>query len=399
MLERTALRKASDQVPAWAIRHVQRKGELGASDEQPTSSAVAAARTGKALSAVERTLRSSGQPLDAGVRGFMEQRFGHDFAQVRVHADADAAASATSIRARAYAVGTHIAFARGEYSPGSAKGRHLLAHELAHVIQQSSRSAPAHGDGANGLLQRTPECARAASCPPEFCSEYPSRAAAEAHRSANRARLISAVGRPVTDGGVGEVSALYGDFIDGGHGHRNLSDRLARFFTKSSTTAQTMRFLNRSLEEYFRANPPPRDASTTVDVQSAIPGAIAAIGRPGDANAMAFRNYTETPGLLAGGVGVGQAACPVGAIPSTIEDSRTASGTATALNSGGSVQISSSIEFTVMDTLDFCPGNCGGSDAQELTVPLSRYEATGISGDEPFTVTFPQPIGAYDSDG
>jgi hypothetical protein len=52
----------------------------------------------------------------------------------------------------------------------------------------------------------------------------------------------------------------------------------------------------------------------------------------------------------------------------------------------------------VIDTLDFCPGNCGGRLAQILTVPLSRWEASFISGDVPFTVRFPAPVltGAFD---
>jgi hypothetical protein len=136
-----------------------------------------------------------------------------------------------------------------------------------------------------------------------------------------------------------------------------------------------------------------------VNILEAIPSTIAALGTPGDPNVMAFRDYTETPGVLAGGVGVGQAACAVGAIPSGLEDSRTATGTATGTNSSGTILVSSSIEFTVTDTLDFCPGNCGGASAQDMTVPLSRYEATGISGDVPFTVTFSAPVGAFDSEG
>ncbi|HWK88915.1 MAG TPA: DUF4157 domain-containing protein [Longimicrobium sp.] len=85
---------------------------------------------------VHRVLRAPGRPLDAGVRAEMEPRFGHSFADVRVHADADAAESARSVGARAYAVGRSVVFAAGRYAPGSADGRRLIAHELAHVVQQ-----------------------------------------------------------------------------------------------------------------------------------------------------------------------------------------------------------------------------------------------------------------------
>ena len=87
---------------------------------------------------VAEVLRSAGQPLDAQARAFFEPRFGRDFSQVRIHADGRSAKSAQSIGARAYAVGRHIAFAEGQYAPGSDHGRHLLAHELTHTIQQSS---------------------------------------------------------------------------------------------------------------------------------------------------------------------------------------------------------------------------------------------------------------------
>ena len=70
----------------------------------------------------------------------MEAAFGHDFGLVRVHADDRAAQSATQVGALAYTFGHQIAFARGAYQPDSVTGRELLAHELAHVVQQSNVS-------------------------------------------------------------------------------------------------------------------------------------------------------------------------------------------------------------------------------------------------------------------
>lgn len=86
---------------------------------------------------VHRTLASPGRPLDAGTRDFMESRFGHDFSQVRVHTDSQAGESARAINAHAYTAGSDIAFAPGKYQPESQSGRQLLAHELAHTVQQS----------------------------------------------------------------------------------------------------------------------------------------------------------------------------------------------------------------------------------------------------------------------
>ena len=117
---------------------------------------------------------------------------------------------------------------------------------------------------------------------------------------------------------------------------------------------------------------------------------------------MIFTNPFEVPGLLAGGIGKNQRSCRVGAIPSDQDDARLAEGTATvAKNTDGTLSIiSRDITFTVLDTIDFCPGFCGGALAQQLTVPMSRWEATGISGDVPFSVRFPAHplIGAFDSE-
>ncbi len=89
-------------------------------------------------SIVQEALRSPGQPLDAGTRVFMEPRFGHDFSQVRIHANTKAAESAQSVNALAYTVGRDMVFGRGQYSPSTSAGRQLLGHELTHVMQQST---------------------------------------------------------------------------------------------------------------------------------------------------------------------------------------------------------------------------------------------------------------------
>jgi hypothetical protein len=83
-----------------------------------------------------RALRGGGTPLPAPLRGFMESRYGHDFGRVRVHTGSAAAVAARAIHARAYTLGHDIVFGAGQYAADSASGRHLIAHELAHVIQQ-----------------------------------------------------------------------------------------------------------------------------------------------------------------------------------------------------------------------------------------------------------------------
>jgi LysM repeat protein len=120
---------------------------------------------------VHEVLRSPGRPLDVATRAFMEPRFGHDFSQVRIHADAKAAESARAVNALAYTVGRDVVFGAARYEPGTEAGRRLLAHELAHVVQQgggqsdqarAQRGGAAQQGGALGgarptLLQRQHE--------------------------------------------------------------------------------------------------------------------------------------------------------------------------------------------------------------------------------------------------
>ena len=78
----------------------------------------------------------SGAPLDPAVRAEMETRFGESFADVRIHDDAQAHRSAEQLEAKAYTHGSDVAFSEGRYAPEAPEGKRLLAHELAHVVQQ-----------------------------------------------------------------------------------------------------------------------------------------------------------------------------------------------------------------------------------------------------------------------
>ncbi|MDR4513729.1 DUF4157 domain-containing protein [Nitrosomonas sp.] len=84
---------------------------------------------------------TNGHPLPNALRQFYESRMGWDFRDVRLHTDNKSIQSAEAINAKAYTLGNHITFNRGQYQPSSQQGRHLLAHELTHVVQQG-RAAP-----------------------------------------------------------------------------------------------------------------------------------------------------------------------------------------------------------------------------------------------------------------
>lgn len=94
---------------------------------------------GNAAPAIVNDVLSSGggAPLEHGTRSFMEDRFGQDFSNVRVHTNDHAADSAKAIDAKAYTSGSNIVFDTGQYNPSSQAGQTLIAHELAHVVQQS----------------------------------------------------------------------------------------------------------------------------------------------------------------------------------------------------------------------------------------------------------------------
>ncbi|HEY0265907.1 MAG TPA: DUF4157 domain-containing protein [Rhizomicrobium sp.] len=87
--------------------------------------------------AVDAALAQPGAVFSGGARRDMERRFGHDFSHVRVHTGSAAVTAAQALNARAFTYGHGIYFGEGQYNPGTAEGRHLIAHELAHVLQQS----------------------------------------------------------------------------------------------------------------------------------------------------------------------------------------------------------------------------------------------------------------------
>jgi peptidoglycan hydrolase-like protein with peptidoglycan-binding domain len=101
-------------------------------------------------------LAGGGLPLTSGVREFFEPRFGRDLGDVRLHTDPAAGELARSLGARAFTLGRSIVFGPGEYAPGSAAGRHLIAHELTHVLQQTHRAPGGAGPPALRRFEARP---------------------------------------------------------------------------------------------------------------------------------------------------------------------------------------------------------------------------------------------------
>jgi hypothetical protein len=103
--------------------------------------AVAAGQLDEELNRSIQRARGTGRPLDGATNAHMSQAFGADFGSVRVHTDAQAGALSRSLSAKAFTLGNDIFFNQDAYHPGNSGGRQLLAHELAHVVQQGGAAA------------------------------------------------------------------------------------------------------------------------------------------------------------------------------------------------------------------------------------------------------------------
>jgi peptidoglycan hydrolase-like protein with peptidoglycan-binding domain len=108
------------------------------------------------------SINGKGQPLSPQLQSFYGSRIGADFSEVKIHTGEEAAASAKDINAQAYTYGHHIVFNEGKYRPETSEGGHLLAHELAHVVQQgggmrrSNGGQRTNGQGKRAVVQRLP---------------------------------------------------------------------------------------------------------------------------------------------------------------------------------------------------------------------------------------------------
>jgi hypothetical protein len=112
--------------------------------QRPGSGILDGGRVHPDVSARIASSRGRGASLDPALHEQASSALGDSFGDVRLHTDALAGALAQSVQARAFTTGADIYFASGEYRPESVSGRELIAHELAHVVQQ--RGAPTSGE-------------------------------------------------------------------------------------------------------------------------------------------------------------------------------------------------------------------------------------------------------------
>jgi len=161
----------------------------------PPSRATTAALVSSRKQATETSV---GRPLAPSARSFFETRFGADFSAVRIHDDRSAAVSARALDANAFTVGNDISFAAGVYAPEAPAGRRILAHELAHVIQQRET-----GNGT--WIQRTPQVFGPATGAPSDWSTRVSSASTSSERVALVEEATGARVRNVTDSARNDV--------------------------------------------------------------------------------------------------------------------------------------------------------------------------------------------------
>ncbi|HEY2858182.1 MAG TPA: DUF4157 domain-containing protein [Terracidiphilus sp.] len=240
-------------------------------------------------------------------------------------------------------------------------------------------------------------CARNPDCPPIYCQPFTTQAAAIADRAANAPTVLSRIGQA-----NGRAVPLFNRFVWNPGPAGDISGEFGLDFERSLTTRAMTERIRSMLQDAFRSSPPtftPGNDFVDVDIFTVLDrNAVTAMLE----SEMIFNDPFTIPGLFAGGTGKTQESCKVGKnTEGAINDARSVVGTVNVIrNNDGTLLLTPNLTFTVVDTIDFCPGNCGGSLAQVLTVPLSRWEASFISGDVPFRVIFPGAalVGAYDSE-
>lgn len=364
------------------------------------------------LAATGAAREAAGTPLEPELKHALERRFDTGLDAVRLHAGRAAAAQAHALQADAYTVGTDVVLGAG-WRPDTPAGQHLLLHEIAHAVQAM------HGETRPGVAYRqytgmtssdadlaaereygdngapnAKACGRPSHCPPGFCDPYRSEDLAKYYRAKNGGLIMFGIARAVNS----RVVPLWREYLDGGSPPKNLTADFGTDFTNSPTTAKTTRLVRQELAKVLAASPPaiPLYGSTQVDLPTLLPTVAKAINDPVGADQMNFSVPRDVPGNLAGGIGTDQATCASGAQPSPFADQRLLGGQAKVWRvAPTSLLVQPDIRFTVKDTIDLCPGDCGTRLEQVATVPLSQFEATGISGDVPFTVEFAAPDNTF----
>jgi len=254
------------------------------------------------------------------------------------------------------------------------------------------------GDAGAGDDCGATRCGAPASCPPPFCCPFP-LGTARIIAANIQIPFLAAIGAKVTP----SVVPVWLTWFNGGAALSDFTPKFGSDFTNDPTTKDVSANLATALPgqldqgrlQALAAGSPGVDVSLLPALPPSHLATTSASLEAFGPNQMDFNTIGTAPGNLAGGIGKNEAACPVGAKPSTVDDARVLTdvrGTLTP-NPNGSVTVVPTFRYKVTDTVDLCPGNCGSDlgliNEQQATIPMSRLEASGVSGDVPFTVDFP----------
>ncbi|WP_363463301.1 DUF4157 domain-containing protein [Halogeometricum borinquense] len=132
-----AFRERQKERPAEVPKDIERRNAKSVQRSRGAHHEASKAGDANVPDSVRDVISSPGKQLDSSIQRVMEERMGDNLGDVRIHTGPQAAKACEDINARAFTVGNHIAFNRGEYDPNSAEGQHVLAHELVHVRQQT----------------------------------------------------------------------------------------------------------------------------------------------------------------------------------------------------------------------------------------------------------------------
>lgn len=355
-----AARPARDNLPAErTARSIQTKGSCGGGSPIPNR-----------LSARVFSSQGGGVALESRTRRFMEARFGNDLGGVRIHSGSEAAALNREIGAKAFTIGRDIYFGEGRYQPDTDNGKRLLAHELTHVQQQGETSSP--------TIQR--------SCSDEnFCKPYDTDEEADSAEWWVRNIYLRMEGFETYGPEVKELYESYLSRTPGDSLEPKVFDDpgsyVVRAFKSSEDTTDDHDAVVEMVGNRLSMAPP---GSLRDDVQTRMSldnfmSKFEMENRP-----INYTNPFSVAGHIAGGIGSSEA----GDDQRKIIKGNVTLERVPLVGSTGYVKVDVSLKYEIFDAIDFCPGDCGSSAEQLITVPMSRLEAHGRAFDVPFKVIF-----------
>lgn len=317
---------------------------------------------------IENRLRhgSGGQKMDDQTQSEMESGFGADFSNVNIHTDGEAAQMSQDIGAQAFTHGNDIYFNKGKYDPNSKQGKHLLAHELTHTIQQK------------GMIQK--KIQRSNFCVPYANATQAANAEWWLRNTYMRMEGVETFGT--------EVYNLYDSYLNRVPGDslaprvfQTDSSYIHNSFKSAWAIKSDMDSVIDLIYERFHLSPVNR-YRPFVTYYMSLSNFLTASEM--DNRPINFSNPFSVAGHIAGNIGSSDA----GPDYRKITRANVAITKKVLFGNTGYYVIELIPHYEVFDTIDFCPGDIGSPLESLVTVPMSRLEASGAAYDMPFKVIF-----------